>query len=75
MLGKVKQVVVLLQFQLEKQFTFLLLITEHHSETDSTYAYVYVQGALKVGSNISAVVTQSRDDTTTANNGAQEKDY
>ena len=47
--------------------------TEHHSETDSTYAYVYVQGALKVGSNISAVVTQSRDDTTTANNGAGRK--
>ena len=43
--------------------------TEHHSITGSTYSYVYVEGALKVGSNISAVVTQSRDDEGTTATG------
>ena len=47
--------------------------TEHHSITGTTYSYVYVDGALQVNSNITAVVTQSRDDTTTANDGAGRK--
>jgi hypothetical protein len=44
--------------------------TEHHAQTGTTYSYVYVDGALQVNSNITAVVTQSRDDTTTLNAGA-----
>ena len=47
--------------------------TEYHSITGSTHSYVYVQGALKVGSNVSAVITQQRDDTTTANDSAGRK--
>ena len=47
--------------------------TEHHAQTGTTYSYVYIDGALQVGSNVTATVTYSRDDTTTANNGAGRK--
>ena len=47
--------------------------TEHHGQTGTTYSYVYVDGALQVGPNITAVITQSRDDTTTTNDGAGRK--
>ena len=47
--------------------------TEFHGQTGSTYSYVYIQGALKTGSNISAVITQQRDNTTTANDSAGRK--